>query len=181
MDHKHVCEVCDAKFSNSENKERHLKEVHGNPEVKKCSRCSHTFVRKEDLAIHVKNIHDKSAPSYKCEECAKVFNKIGNLNRHKNDVHGKDKFFPGKYFRCPKPGCPEKFTRKSNHERHIKRGKHSALVTCHFCDKSVMYRSKAEKKKHFVNKWGERPHSCISIEKSKDPTVQDDTRYHTWF
>ena len=163
------------KFTNSQNRDRHLKEIHQHLEKTKCPKCNQTFVRKEDMTTHIKTIHENKNSDIKCEKCDKTFSKISNLNRHKSNVH--DRFKP---FFCPKPGCPEGFSRKSNYERHMERDKHSKLVTCRFCGNIFKCRSKGEEKKHYVKEWGERPHSCVRTEKKRDPNVNDNTRYFTY-
>ena len=140
----------------------------------KCLQCSKTFTRKDSLELHIKNVHDKSLKSLKCEKCDKTFNKMSNLDRHRRDVHMKEK-----WFRCPKDTCPEEFAQKSNYDRHLLRDKHSVIITCPFCGKNFMSRSKAEEKRHYVKEWGKRPHTCVHLQKEKDPNMKDETRY--WY
>ena len=175
QDHKlgNVCQICDVKFASKQNMERHVLEKHGNTDPEKCLQCSKTFTRKDSLELHIKNVHDKSLKSLKCEKCDKTFNKMSNLDRHRRDVHMKEK-----WFRCPKDTCPEEFAQKSNYDRHLLRDKHSVIITCPFCGKNFMSRSKAEEKRHYVKEWGERPHTCVYLEKEKDPSLKDETRYH---
>ena len=45
-----------------------------------------TFKRNEGLIIHMNQAHSNKEP-YKCDDCSKVFWKIGNFNRHKAEVH----------------------------------------------------------------------------------------------
>ena len=158
QDHKlgNVCQICDVKFASKQNMERHVLEKHGNTDPEKCLQCSKTFTRKDSLELHIKNVHDKSLKSLKCEKCDKTFNKMSNLDRHRRDVHKKEK-----WFRCPKDTCPEEFAQKSNYDRHLLRDKHSVIITCPFCGKNFMSRSKAEEKRHYVKEWGKRPHTHV--------------------
>ena len=176
QDHKlgNVCQICDVKFASKQNMERHVLEKHGNTDPEKCLQCSKTFTRKDSLELHIKNVHDKSLKSLKCEKCDKTFNKMSNLDRHRRDVHMKEK-----WFRCPKDTCPEEFAQKSNYDRQLLRDKHSVIITCPFCGKNFMSRSKAEEKRHYVKEWGKRPYTCVHLQKEKDPNTKDETRY--WY
>ena len=168
-----VCQICDARFASKQNMERHVLEKHGSADPEKCPQCSKTFSRKDSLEFHIKNVHDKSLPILKCEKCEKTFNKKSNLDRHRRDVHMKEKMY-----KCPKSTCPEEFSQKSNYDRHLLRDKHSVIIICSFCRKDFISRSKAEEKRHYVKEWGERPHTCVYLEKEKDPNQKDETRYY---
>ena len=136
---RYQCEICDRTFASKQARDRHIQEVHGNPDRShKCPRCEATFVREENMITHKAAIHDKSLPLLKCEICEKVFKRRGALNRHVREVHERKVKVA---YDCPVSTCHDEFARKDNLERHLRRGKHSTRASCRFCREEFMWKS----------------------------------------
>ena len=136
---RYQCEICEKSFASKQVRERHIQEIHGNPERNhKCPICEAMFVREENMITHKAAIHDKSLPLLKCQVCEKVFQRRGALNRHVREVHERKVKVA---YDCPVSTCHDEFARKDNLERHITRGKHSTRASCRFCREEFRWKS----------------------------------------
>jgi DNA-directed RNA polymerase subunit RPC12/RpoP len=76
-----------------------------------CEQCDKTYGLKGDLNRHINTVHLKQK-NYKCDHCNESFGHKGTLNVHINTVHLKQK-----NYKCDH--CNESFGKKSNMKAHI--------------------------------------------------------------
>lgn len=77
------CSQCSVTCQRLDNLKRHIK-IHDEENVFKCIDCPTTFSRCDALKRHYNIIHDNGNDnfSFKCDVCNKIFNRKDNLNRH---------------------------------------------------------------------------------------------------
>ena len=169
---KFSCEECDVEFRNSDNIVEHLRKVHRQKIVFKCSKCDKFFAAKAKLSRH-EQVHLKmeTGPSaYECEYCGKQFVYDSYLRRHRAS-HTGEKFYTctvcGENFRsqgrlvihkataheggggvaslysCPK--CGKAFPYKSYLERHVKTHISDVPKSCPHCHQAFKVESSLQK------------------------------------
>lgn len=113
-----LCSNCTTTFSNATNLYRHLRQKHKNQTVL-CQICGEQAENVESLIAHNKTHNPnggvKKGPvreRQQCSECNKWFESLGNLNRHKKNVHEAIKFIC--HF------CGKSLTRRDALIRHLK-------------------------------------------------------------
>ncbi|XP_058840124.1 zinc finger protein 271-like [Topomyia yanbarensis] len=79
----HICPSCNKAFITSGDLSRHMVS-HSGIKNYHCDICAKSFSRNRDMVAHKKKIHlnDRSAESYKCLECQKVFATTDSLDLH---------------------------------------------------------------------------------------------------
>jgi len=95
------CDLCDAKFSNRGQVEKHVNGVHSSLR-EKCPHCD-TMLKVTTMKAHIRNVHENVKPRIACteEDCEKTFLSKSDMNRHIASVHEKLKF--------PCPECGKNF------------------------------------------------------------------------
>ena len=74
----------------------HMSRVHdGKKSIFNCTLCRLNFSRKGDLKRHVQQVHEKNKP-HKCSICESSFPQKGLLKKHISSVHDN-----AKPFKCP--------------------------------------------------------------------------------
>jgi uncharacterized C2H2 Zn-finger protein len=76
-----------------------------------CEYCDKTFGQKGDLKRHINTVHLKQK-NYKCDHCNESFGKKSNLKRHINTIHLKQKNFSCEH-------CESAFGQKGDLNTHI--------------------------------------------------------------
>ena len=90
-----VCNICDKRFSNKEEVEKHMDSDHSI----KCQQCTLVFRNNETLVAH-QVVHN--SPSYECSICEKLFTSKDQLKDHMECEHYSDCSICGKLFKCSK-------------------------------------------------------------------------------
>ena len=115
---KYICTEagCRKKFGHKSNMERHRREVHLKDGLVHCDDCEKDFLRKDNLKVHIKTVHQNIRP-HCCKEkgCKKAFALKKDLVKHVRGVHLKEKNFI-----CEEEGCGKVFGTKFNLRRHLK-------------------------------------------------------------
>ena len=166
---KLICNVCEKEFSTKQVLDRHVDEQHSGKDPFKCPDCPKSFVREDNMIIHLATIHGgKQFMTFSCPDCEKTFAQQGTLTRHYHDVH-KEKL----RFACP--ACPQLFSRRVNLDRHVQRGKHTFCITCEYCNQDLEFKSDTEMYRHFKTtgeRWdgkdGRRKNTCVNVIKMRE-------------
>ena len=114
----HLCDICNASFSDSCGVKRHIAQVHEKKRPYSCHMCSLTFLREGDKKRHIAQVHEGKKP-HVCNICAKCFSRKSHLNVHIALVHEKEKSKGEKSFNCPI--CNMNLSSKRNLENHFAR------------------------------------------------------------
>ena len=104
------CLTCNKKFSNIQYLKKHEK-CHNNDYVFKCELCTKIFTRKDNLNVHINNVHECISQLHFCEVCNAKFKRKSDLKRHLM-VHS------ATFYMCKH--CNKKFSFNYNLQRHIK-------------------------------------------------------------
>ncbi|KAI8886185.1 hypothetical protein K501DRAFT_322050 [Backusella circina FSU 941] len=139
---KHHCEECSVEFKQLSSLEKHIKRVHENPIVYKCSRnnCDQVFKKWTELQKHVSLEH----PSI-CTICNTTYTKRSTLKTHIREKH-----LEPIQIECEYPGCDSVLQSKRSYRTHVltkheQNNKHK----CDICSKGFPYTSLL--KKHAIS------------------------------
>jgi len=117
-----TCEECGERVSNLK---KHLRTVHGAPQLAPKHRCSEpgceaVFTGKEHRRRHIWKKHGIGAGA-SCEECGKRELNLGLLRKHLRTVHGASHLTPSLVpkHQCSETGCQAVFTQKRYRRRHM--------------------------------------------------------------
>lgn len=124
-----VCDICGLKYSRTFNLRRHKESVHSSNAVSiPCPYCPSTFTRNDNLAQHIKFIHNNLGAN-KCEFCGKQFARKHTMEEHVNVQHLKIK-----KYQCLK--CSKLFGYPWSLYNHV-RVKHECdgAFKCYYCSK----------------------------------------------
>lgn len=83
-DNLYACKHCPETFSEKDLLKSHTKENHALPRNFLCNMCGDSFIRSEELKIHIRR-HTGERP-YKCGFCGKGFTRSSDLRRHERLV-----------------------------------------------------------------------------------------------
>ncbi|KAK9720841.1 Zinc finger, C2H2 type [Popillia japonica] len=78
--HKHVCDICGAKFGFNSNLIDH-KRTHTGDRPYRCEMCGKGFAQTSTLYLHIRSIHTNERPHI-CQTCGKGFTKPAEVRRH---------------------------------------------------------------------------------------------------
>ncbi|XP_033231824.1 zinc finger protein 271-like [Belonocnema kinseyi] len=89
---KHTCEKCARTYKYRKNLNEHLKYECGVMPQFSCKFCPKLFKRKSDMNAHVNRMHHKGTSKkpvlkHNCDKCARSYNWLRDLSRHKRLVH----------------------------------------------------------------------------------------------
>ena len=135
------CELdtCDKLFTSISNMQRHVREVHENPKVYKCTFCEEKFTQKLKMRRHEISKHTGVFP-YNCGKCDRGFYQKWQWEKHEETC---------KVYPCP--GCELKFDKWTLFLKHCKESQHSRkYYKCDHC--SRMYLKPGELQKHVAAK-----------------------------
>ncbi|CAK6442055.1 unnamed protein product [Pipistrellus nathusii] len=114
--HKYSCKRCQLTFGRGKEYLKHIMEVHKEKGYG-CSTCNRRFALKATyhahMVIHRENLPDPNVQKYihPCEICGRIFNSIGNLERHKL-IHT-----VGKQWTCSV--CDKKYVTEYMLQKHV--------------------------------------------------------------
>ncbi|XP_005464316.1 PR domain zinc finger protein 15 [Oreochromis niloticus] len=132
--HKYNCKKCQLSFAKGKEYLKHIMEQH-KEKAYGCGICNRRFALKATynahLVIHREQLPDPSVQKYihPCEICGRIFNSIGNLERHKIihtgvKSHGCDK-------------CGKSFARKDMLKEHLRVHDDNREYLCAECGKGM--------------------------------------------
>ncbi|XP_062060806.1 PR domain zinc finger protein 15 isoform X1 [Lepus europaeus] len=132
--HKYSCKRCQLTFGRGKEYLRHIMEVH-KEKGHGCSICNRRFALKATyhahMVIHRENLPDPNVQKYihPCEICGRIFNSIGNLERHKLIHTGV------KSHACEQ--CGKSFARKDMLKEHMRVHDNIREYLCAECGKGM--------------------------------------------
>jgi DNA-directed RNA polymerase subunit RPC12/RpoP len=121
----------------------------------KCTWCSKTFTKKDELTRHIQS-HTGVRP-YKCTRCDKAFANRSNRNRHVQ-IHTGARVKPYKCTHCNKA-----FVKKSNRNRHVQIHTGVKPYKCTHCD--MAFADKSTRNRHVQIHTGVKPYKCTHCDK----------------
>ncbi|XP_033711995.1 PR domain zinc finger protein 15 isoform X1 [Tursiops truncatus] len=132
--HKYSCKRCQLTFGRGKEYLKHIMEVHKEKGYG-CSTCHRRFALKATyhahMVIHRENLPDPNVQKYihPCEICGRIFNSIGNLERHKLIHTGV------KSHACEQ--CGKSFARKDMLKEHMRVHDNIREYLCAECGKGM--------------------------------------------
>lgn len=72
------CSKCDKKFTDPKQAKEHF--LQESCDLIKCKDCGKVFKKREDLELHIRDVHTES--NFSCPSCNKIFKQKRNMNRH---------------------------------------------------------------------------------------------------
>nr|XP_035138699.1 PR domain zinc finger protein 15 isoform X4 [Callithrix jacchus]XP_035138701.1 PR domain zinc finger protein 15 isoform X4 [Callithrix jacchus] len=132
--HKYSCKRCQLTFGRGKEYLKHIMEVH-KEKGHGCSICNRRFALKATyhahMVIHRENLPDPNVQKYihPCEICGRIFNSIGNLERHKLIHTGV------KSHACEQ--CGKSFARKDMLKEHMRVHDNVREYLCAECGKGM--------------------------------------------
>ncbi|XP_006156436.1 PR domain zinc finger protein 15 isoform X1 [Tupaia chinensis] len=132
--HKYSCKRCQLTFGRGKEYLKHIMEVHKEKGYG-CSICNRRFALKATyhahMVIHRENLPDPNVQKYihPCEICGRIFNSIGNLERHKLIHTGV------KSHSCEQ--CGKSFARKDMLKEHMRVHDNIREYLCAECGKGM--------------------------------------------
>ncbi|KAM8906638.1 PR domain zinc finger protein 15 isoform 3-T3 [Lycaon pictus] len=132
--HKYSCKRCQLTFGRGKEYLKHIMEVHKEKGYG-CSICNRRFALKATyhahMVIHRENLPDPNVQKYihPCEVCGRIFNSIGNLERHKLIHTGV------KSHACEQ--CGKSFARKDMLKEHMRVHDNIREYLCAECGKGM--------------------------------------------
>ena len=134
-----ACNVCDHRFANKGNLQKHKQAVHGD-DVFKCPQpgCQFSSSWKDSLASHLKGFHG-TAGSFACDHPGCTFQTKwrASITQHKRRVHSDERPFA-----CDQNGCGFRSKKSGNLSQH-KKTVHLNIrdKRCHVCEKGFYSKS----------------------------------------
>ncbi|XP_041088971.1 PR domain zinc finger protein 15 [Polyodon spathula] len=132
--HKYSCKKCQVSFAKGRDYLRHIMELHKEKGYG-CNICNRRFALKATynahMVIHRENLPDPNVQRYihPCEICGRIFNSIGNLERHKIIHTGV------KSHGCER--CGKSFARKDMLKEHLRVHDNIRDYLCAECGKGM--------------------------------------------
>lgn len=154
--HKYSCKRCQLTFGRGKEYLKHIMEVHKEKGYG-CSICNRRFALKATyhahMVIHRENLPDPNVQKYihPCEICGRIFNSIGNLERHKLIHTGV------KSHACEQ--CGKSFARKDMLKEHMRVHDNIREYLCAECGKGM--KTKHALRHHMKLHKGIKEYECL--------------------
>ena len=157
------CEECGFRFKYPGHLIRH-KKIHSKDKIKlyllKCEYCDAQFIEKYNLTAHIRNKHNigDSVRKFKCTECEKDFQRMGDLKKHAV-IHQPNAVVHN----CPHCDFKSKHTKSvSRHikSKHLEPEKDLKTFICEICQKGFESNLKLVRHSYIHKKKSARPLSC---------------------
>lgn len=127
---RHVCDVCQKSFTQSQTLNRHRKIHFRDTEPgKACNFCDREFLRSDDLRRHIRT-HTNERP-YACDLCNKAYKQSYELKEHKALSHPESGV--RQYISCTL--CDKKLSTRNGYYVHMKAHRGEKNHVCLFCGK----------------------------------------------
>ena len=120
---KYQCLQCAAEFDDIKSHKDHV-ESHALEKPFKCLKCGLHLTNSSGLKRHIRRVHDKSGPTFDCQECSKSFFEKFDLQRHMK-VHSAPK--------CGKCGKTKSNKEKKGHVCKIPESEKDPDLKCTIC------------------------------------------------
>ncbi|XP_075053386.1 PR domain zinc finger protein 15 isoform X2 [Mixophyes fleayi] len=154
--HKYSCKRCQISFARGKEYLKHIMDVHAENGYD-CSICHRRFALKATyhahMVIHRENLPDPEVQKYihPCEVCGRIFNSIGNLERHKLIHSGV------KSHGCEQ--CGKSFARKDMLKEHMRVHDNIREYLCAECGKGM--KTKHALRHHMKLHKGIKEYECV--------------------
>ncbi|OCT91308.1 PR domain zinc finger protein 15 isoform X2 [Xenopus laevis] len=154
--HKYSCKRCQISFARGKEYLRHIMDIHAENGYD-CSICHRRFALKATyhahMVIHRENLPDPEVQKYihPCEVCGRIFNSIGNLERHKLIHSGV------KSHGCEQ--CGKSFARKDMLKEHMRVHDNLREYLCAECGKGM--KTKHALRHHMKLHKGIKEYECV--------------------
>ncbi|KAM5180930.1 PR domain zinc finger protein 15 isoform 1-T1 [Mantella aurantiaca] len=154
--HKYACKRCQISFARGKEYLKHIMDVHAENGYS-CSICHRRFALKATyhahMVIHRENLPDPEVQKYihPCEVCGRIFNSIGNLERHKLIHSGV------KSHGCEQ--CGKSFARKDMLKEHMRVHDNIREYLCAECGKGM--KTKHALRHHMKLHKGIKEYECV--------------------
>ncbi|XP_077335981.1 PR domain zinc finger protein 15 isoform X2 [Lithobates pipiens] len=154
--HKYACKRCQISFARGKEYLKHIMDVHAENGYN-CSICHRRFALKATyhahMVIHRENLPDPEVQKYihPCEVCGRIFNSIGNLERHKLIHSGV------KSHGCEQ--CGKSFARKDMLKEHMRVHDNIREYLCAECGKGM--KTKHALRHHMKLHKGIKEYECV--------------------
>ena len=120
---RYQCLQCAAEFDDIKSHKIHV-DAHALEKPFKCSKCGLHLTNASGLKRHIRRVHDKSGPTFDCQECSKTFFEKFDLQRHMK-VHSTPK--------CEKCGKNKSNKEKKTHVCKIPESERDPSLKCTVC------------------------------------------------
>jgi hypothetical protein len=155
----HPCEICGKVYSNIWSKRHHMKIIHLNIKLNKCTHCSESFKGYYQKLKHIATVHGKKRYDYKCSFCPKSFLSNSNLRNHERVLHAQgqkhvcdncnyqtyDKHLLKKHMICHSDEknfkcevCGKRYARKKTLTEHMRIHNNDRRFVCQHCDRAFV-------------------------------------------
>ncbi|XP_063812753.1 LOW QUALITY PROTEIN: PR domain zinc finger protein 15 [Pseudophryne corroboree] len=154
--HKYSCKRCQISFARGKEYLKHIMDVHAENGYD-CSICHRRFALKATyhahMVIHRENLPDPEVQKYihPCEVCGRIFNSIGNLERHKLIHSGVKSHGCGQ--------CGKSFARKDMLKEHMRVHDNIREYLCAECGKGM--KTKHALRHHMKLHKGIKEYECV--------------------
>ncbi|XP_068126484.1 PR domain zinc finger protein 15 isoform X2 [Hyperolius riggenbachi] len=154
--HKYACKRCQISFARGKEYLKHIMDVHSENGYN-CTICHRRFALKATyhahMVIHRENLPDPEVQKYihPCEICGRIFNSIGNLERHKLIHSGV------KSHGCDQ--CGKSFARKDMLKEHMRVHDNIREYLCAECGKGM--KTKHALRHHMKLHKGIKEYECV--------------------
>jgi len=148
------CYICQREYFTRSGLNHHLKQVHGNEKLVKCSKCDFIGKTRYDVETHHKIDHVES--TLKCDLCSQQFQNKQELKKHIMDYHS-----GSRQFSCTV--CSHKSKSQSKLDIHMRQHSLNKIHSCKHCGQKFAFKNSLTK---HLSKG-----RCIILKKSMQSTV----------
>ena len=130
------CYLCQREYFTRSGLNHHLKQIHANEKISKCSKCDFVGGTRQEVESHHKSDHTDL--SLKCELCSQTFQNKQEIKKHLLDWH-----VSGRSFSCP--ACPVKLKSQSKLDIHMRQHSLARTHTCTHCSQNFAFKNSLTK------------------------------------
>ena len=130
------CYICQREYFTRSGLNHHLKQVHGNEKLVKCSKCDFVGKTRYDVETHHKLDHVES--SLKCDPCNQQFQNKQDLKKHIMDYHS-----GGRPFSCTV--CSHRSKSQSKLNIHMRQHSLNKIHSCKHCGQKFAFKNSLTK------------------------------------
>jgi len=130
------CYICQREYFTRSGLNHHLKQVHGNEKLVKCSKCDFIGKTRYDVETHHKIDHVES--SLKCDPCNQQFQNKQEVKKHIMDYHSS-----GRPFNCTV--CSHRSKSQSKLNIHMRQHTLNKIHSCEHCGQKFAFKNSLTK------------------------------------